>query len=277
MSRGVGAVEAIQSMLLEWATPALVALTQLGDVWFYFLLLPPLYWFGSAQGWFRHRDDAALLVGVSLSAFALVVALKGFFALERPPSTLQLQAHYGSGFGFPSGHALGSTAVYGGIAVLLDRWRRSTRLAAAAVIVAVVSFTRVALGVHYLVDVVAGVAVGALVVVGVLRLGRERAAYSLWVAVAFGVLAVVTSGVTADAVTALGGAVGAAVAWAWVENRPTHVNHDVSAALGVGALVVLGSLKAAQYVYFEELLPVVLAVNVVVLAGIVALPGVHRQ
>ncbi len=263
-------------MLPEWATPVLVALTQLGDVWFYFLLLPPLYWFGTASGWFRDREDAALLVGASLSAFALVVALKGLFALPRPPLAVQLDPHYGSGYGFPSGHALGSTAVYGGIAVLLDKWRRSARLAAAAAVVAVVSFTRVALGVHYLVDVVAGVAVGAVVVAGVLRLGRERAAYGLWIAVAFGALAVVTSGITADAVTALGGAAGAAVAWTWVEDRPPEIDHDVEVLLGVGALVVLGGLKAAQYVYFAEQLPVVLAVNVVVLAGIVALPGVHR-
>lgn len=273
MSRGVGAVEVVQSALPEWMTPVLVALTQLGDVWFYFLLLPPLYWFGTARGWFRDRHDAALLVGVSLSAFALVVALKGFFALPRPPMELQLEAHYGSGYGFPSGHALGSTAVYGGTAVLLDRGRRSTRLAAAAVIVAVVSFTRVALGVHYLVDVLAGFAVGAAFLAAALALTARRVNYGFALAAAIALAGFAIAGPTEDAVGALAATFGALVGWDVVGRREAleaHV-HPVAGALALGAL----GGAAAYTLQVDAAVPVVAATHAVAGAAFVALPAIQ--
>ena len=66
---------------------------------------------------------------------------------------------------FPSGHALESTAVYGGLALTLGRRlrRRCPRAVVFALGVALpllIGFSRVYLSVHYLTDVLAGWAAG---------------------------------------------------------------------------------------------------------------------
>jgi len=68
----------------------------------------------------------------------------------------------GHGPGFPSGHALGTTMVWGGVALILDQGTRRARAAVAGTVVALVSLSRLVLGVHYAVDVVVGVALGLL-------------------------------------------------------------------------------------------------------------------
>ncbi|WP_435063533.1 phosphatase PAP2 family protein [Halobaculum sp. EA56] len=151
-------------------------LTQLGDAWFLYLGLGLLYWLGDRRLAANPRRVGATLVAVGLGALAVTVGLKSFFALPRPPGAAEAtapawlptllrgvyaNAATGDGFGFPSGHAIGSTMVYGGLATFLDVWDRRTRLRVAAAVVTVVALTRVVLGVHYLVDVAVGVAVGA--------------------------------------------------------------------------------------------------------------------
>jgi undecaprenyl-diphosphatase len=80
----------------------------------------------------------------------------------RPPAMYNLTGF--SGASFPSGHAATAAATYAAIALLVGR-RRSQRtkalLAAAAAAIAVgVATTRVLLGVHWLTDVLAGLAIG---------------------------------------------------------------------------------------------------------------------
>jgi len=72
---------------------------------------------------------------------------------------------FSDGYGFPSGHATVSTVVYVGLASILTIWDQRRRYFVAGVVVAVVSFTRLALGLHYLVDVLAGMALGGTVLV----------------------------------------------------------------------------------------------------------------
>lgn len=68
-------------------------------------------------------------------------------------------------FSFPSGHAMGSTVLYGALAAIMIwpmrqfRWRIAT-VCAAALLVALICFSRIYLGVHYLSDVVAGCLAG---------------------------------------------------------------------------------------------------------------------
>jgi membrane-associated phospholipid phosphatase len=62
-------------------------------------------------------------------------------------------------FGFPSGHASGSVALWGGLAVLFrNRWLAWL----APLLISLTAFTRVYLGVHFLADVLGGVLLGAL-------------------------------------------------------------------------------------------------------------------
>lgn len=70
-------------------------------------------------------------------------------------------------FSFPSGHAMGSTLLYGALAAIMIwpmrqwRWRVAT-VGAVALLVATICFSRVYLGVHYLSDVVAGCLAGVV-------------------------------------------------------------------------------------------------------------------
>jgi membrane-associated phospholipid phosphatase len=70
-----------------------------------------------------------------------------------------------SGYSFASGHTIGATLLYGQLALFVvpaiknRRWRMVT-IAAATLFVLLVGFSRVALGVHYLTDVLAAICLG---------------------------------------------------------------------------------------------------------------------
>lgn len=112
------------------------------------------------------RARMALVVAVALiAASVLTDAAKDWVARPRPPDPV---ADAG-GYGFPSGHTLNSTVAYG-IATVLA-WRsslpRGVRVGLVAALVALIAFvglSRVALGVHYPSDVVAGWLIGTALV-----------------------------------------------------------------------------------------------------------------
>ncbi|WP_126663825.1 phosphatase PAP2 family protein [Haloterrigena salifodinae] len=212
MSRGIGVLPQIQELVPEWAALLVALLTQLGDVWFLVLLVGVVYWLRPDD-----REDAAVLVGLMLAGFSLVTALKYAFALPRPGQPLaELEAlgplarslyeatGTADGYGFPSGHAVLTTVVYGGLARRLSIGTARQRAAAAATVVSLVSASRIALGVHYLVDVVAGVAVGVTFLVVANRLTAryptDQQTVAFAIAVAVGVVALATSGAAIDAV-----------------------------------------------------------------------------
>lgn len=93
-----------------------------------------------------------------------------------------------STYSFPSGHTSGVTLFYGYLACLLvahmaSRGRRAAVIAAAMAMVALVGFSRIYLGAHYLTDVLAGAAEGlawlAICITTVSTLRRRRAARGL--------------------------------------------------------------------------------------------------
>ncbi|WP_229069881.1 phosphatase PAP2 family protein [Actinoplanes sp. DH11] len=107
----------------------------------------------------RRRPRPALyLIVTGAGAMVLDPSLKALIGRLRP--VVEVPVATAPGNSFPSGHALGSMVVYGMIVlVFLPAIRRRWRpffIGAAAVIVAAVGFTRVALGVHYVSDVLAG-------------------------------------------------------------------------------------------------------------------------
>jgi undecaprenyl-diphosphatase len=110
----------------------------------------------------RRLLDAALLPLVLGGAELLNLVLKLAFHRQRPEVAF---VHLGT-YSFPSGHAMISTAAYGAFAYLL--WGRlgsgrvrAAAVAATALLVGVISFSRLYLGEHYLSDVLAGIAGGA--------------------------------------------------------------------------------------------------------------------
>lgn len=124
----------------------------------------------------RQLQDLAMLAVVP-AGMLLNVGLKHLFQRPRPVLEEPL-VHLGT-FSFPSGHAVASTVFYGALCMLVFLHARSagTRALAAlaaAAMVLLVAFSRIYLGAHYLSDVVAGVCVGMLCVLSVLRLARRR-------------------------------------------------------------------------------------------------------
>ena len=105
--------------------------------------------------------DAALLPVVLGGAEVLNLVLKLSFHRARPEFAF---VHLDT-YSFPSGHAMISTAAYGALAYLAwSRLRtggqRFILLAVTVVLLALIGFSRLYLGVHYLSDVLAGVAGG---------------------------------------------------------------------------------------------------------------------
>lgn len=186
MSRGIGGVDAIQELIPDWLAVIIAVVTQLGDVWFLVLVLSLVYW---SQR--RVQDDVAMVGGLFVAGLGTYRAMKEVLKLPRPdeppldPDLLpwgieQLWAltAEASGYGFPSGHATNATVVYVGLAVVLPIGTRRQRLGVAAGLVSVVGVSRVVLGVHYVVDIVAGAALGLAIVGAGLRvlpgLARDR-------------------------------------------------------------------------------------------------------
>lgn len=258
--RDLGLVEWFRELLTPVVTDAVYVVTQLGDTWLLLVVLALFYWFGP------DRRRGALAAGLAVGSLALVAGLKAWFALSRP----DLAVVAVDGYGFPSGHALGSTVVWGSLAVLADGvWTRRRRVAGAGGVVAAVSASRVALGVHYAGDVLAGVAVGvAFLVVGFrVARGDPLRAFALAAALA---LAALGAGATADGVAALGAALGGAAAWRYA----APLDRPVRPATAVGALVVLGGLWAVVTAV-EPALPLVLFANAVAVGGLLGLPAVE--
>lgn len=109
------------------------------------------------------RDVLVLLTSVT-GAGLLVTALKVLVQRPRPDFIEPLiQA---GGYSFPSGHATTSTALYFTLALLASGWvkrweMRIYILLGGLALIAVIGFSRLYLGVHYLSDVLAGFALGA--------------------------------------------------------------------------------------------------------------------
>jgi len=96
----------------------------------------------------------------------LNLLLKEAFQRARPSLFTEVATLHS--YSFPSGHAMASAAVYGGVAVLMGRadpaHARRYHLGA-AVLVLLIGMSRVYLGVHWFTDVLAGFAAGLFVLI----------------------------------------------------------------------------------------------------------------
>lgn len=108
-----------------------------------------------------HNETVAFVAIVALGEMLITNGLKLLVARERPDVMRFVHA---SGYSFPSGHSSAAAAAWAAAALVLSRNRtRRTRasLGAVAVLVAVaVAASRALLGVHWLTDVIAGLAIG---------------------------------------------------------------------------------------------------------------------
>jgi membrane-associated phospholipid phosphatase len=145
-----------------WGTVLMRAVTDLGSS---AMLIAVAV--GAGLLWHRRTGTwrpLSLLVGAYVGAWVLQRTIKLLTQVPRPPATDAVGVF--SGYAFPSGHATDAAAVYGMLAVLLAAAfpRRSAKAAlwtVAVVVVGLVGLSRIYLGGHWLIDVLAGLAVGA--------------------------------------------------------------------------------------------------------------------
>lgn len=127
--------------------------------------------------WRRHRFRLMAFLIVTAAAGGLIDSIvKILVNRDRPNLANPIIPLHGKSF--PSGHAMSSTIVYGALLLIFfpvipKRWRAPS-IWGVAILVAAIGTSRLALGVHYITDVVGGVLLGAA------WLAMSTAAFSIW-------------------------------------------------------------------------------------------------
>lgn len=117
---------------------------------------------------YRRAFAAAFGLAVSvLGGGAAALLLKEIVHRTRPE--VAFQAYRETGFSFPSGHATLAAASYGFLIYLVWRmmpagYKRNATIALLSALIALIAFSRLYLGVHYLSDVLGGLLLGGLFV-----------------------------------------------------------------------------------------------------------------
>ncbi|UWG49963.1 Membrane-associated phospholipid phosphatase [Halalkaliarchaeum sp. AArc-CO] len=238
MSRGLGVTVALREFLPEWATILFAAVSVLGDLTVIVPVLGVLYLVDVAESLRQSdgrageealcSDRTAFIVATVFGGLALIVLLKATFALPRPPA--ELHAITPSEHGFPSGHTMAATVFWGALALWTTLGRRHLRFGVAASAILLVGASRLALGVHYLVDVIASVGFGVGYLVGIAYVTQLRPRRAFAVAIGVALFATAASGGETRALLATAGTIGAAGGWQLVE-RPA-VKRRIVGAIG---------------------------------------------
>jgi undecaprenyl-diphosphatase len=143
----------------RWSTEVLDRLTDLGGTGYLAIIAAVVAAYDYVR--YRNRNVVLFLIIVLVGVATINNALKLVIERERPDVTHLVGS---SGSSFPSGHSAAAAAAWFAFALVLGRFssRRNRALlaAAAAIVTFVVASSRALLGVHWLTDVVAGVAVG---------------------------------------------------------------------------------------------------------------------
>ncbi|MEA2452417.1 MAG: hypothetical protein QOG04_1127 [Actinomycetota bacterium] len=165
--------------LHDWVkdSPWLVTLMEIvsffgGPPWFYLLT-------GLSALWLWRNGHTRLAL------FLVVTGLVGSFIdsivkilVDRPRPSLVAPVATAHGKSFPSGHSMSSMVGYGSLLLvflpMFDKPRRRWVAAGAVLLVLAIGFSRLALGVHYITDVLGGYALGLA------WLAASTAAFSIW-------------------------------------------------------------------------------------------------
>lgn len=112
--------------------------------------------------WLSGRRRAAVLVASAMAAAAVVEATVKL-AVDRARPVFVHAVSHAAGASFPSGHAMTSFVAFGLLAMLVPRAVKLPTAVIAVSAIALVGFSRIALGVHYVSDVLGGWLLGAAV------------------------------------------------------------------------------------------------------------------
>lgn len=262
-------LRAVSTTIREVTPPAIdsafAVITELGGLAFILIVLSVLYWL-------EDRQATATVIGYVLVALSLTVVLKAVFELPRPPESVRLVAVNPGSYGFPSGHAITSTVVYGGLVLTRENaweWRYALL---AAVLVALIGLSRVVIGVHFLGNVLVGHAIGLVLLGGLwVTVGRRADQACLVAAVVTG-LGLLGTSVGSYALLGFGASLGGIVAF--------HSTHDVrlprpSGFVETVPFVAIGLAFAGGTFYVARIVtivPVIVLSGAVLVAGVVLLP-----
>lgn len=146
---------AVNIWFQQFSSPVLdqffLLVTALGNELAYTLLLPALYWLTDRRK--VHQVALVFLVSMALNGI-----LKEWLALPRPsPADGVLPIARETSPGFPSGHAQGSSTLWTALALA---YGTPFLAGLAVVLIVLICLSRLYLGVHYLADVLGGLALG---------------------------------------------------------------------------------------------------------------------
>jgi undecaprenyl-diphosphatase len=168
-----GIIDAVRAPVLRDLLSPLRAITELGSTGGVVAVAGIAFAFAAAIGPWRHGVIAALTILLaSIANSAMKVAIRR----DRPEILDPLVVE--RGFSFPSGHSALGMVAYGILAVLVSRSRlpqpwRTVIVVALGALVALIGISRIWLGVHYPTDVLAGWAVGGVIVLAFATLTRR--------------------------------------------------------------------------------------------------------
>jgi membrane-associated phospholipid phosphatase len=166
----------LQSFAAPWLDTAMTWVTDLGSEEAYIALVVIVYLGVDAR--IGQRLGVLLLISFFVNQYA-----KGWFDTPRPfaldPEIVRTEraAAGALGAGFPSGHAQSSSTFWIYAAALIGRaWFWPVAL----LIVALVSVSRLYLGVHLPIDVLAGLAIGLALVIAAVLIDRSGLVLARW-------------------------------------------------------------------------------------------------
>jgi len=282
-----GAVEAARNLVPPSLAFPVALLSLLGSVYIVVPVVVSSYWFGD-----RYRGIT--WIGYILGGYSIMNISKGWVGAARPDVAppvavdsfpIVLRQIYASTIeiptaSFPSGHVMMAIMFWGLLAVELDiDMSAPARWTAVATIVVLVAFSRVALGVHFVGDVVGGALIGLAYLGGATLLFRrvgQQPRVTLGVAVALGVVGIPFVGFHLNALSILTASSGALLAWelATPPRQPWPRNRTGGKYALTGILCMLGAAAVVPVLGPEH--PILLVVAGVVLATVVGMPELTR-
>jgi membrane-associated phospholipid phosphatase len=145
---------------MPWAELFFRGVTVLGSEYFYVVLIA--IWF-----WAVDKREAMLAVFVLIVSVVSSYWLKIIFKNPRPPVTNWLSGVHAPNYSLPSAHAQNSMVMWGWMGLKSRRWWMGVL---SVTLIGLVGLSRVYIGVHWLGDVVAGWAVGILILIAMWKL-----------------------------------------------------------------------------------------------------------
>ncbi len=150
--------DAVQSFHPDWFT----RLMHYVSLVFEPALLTGVCLFVAAVLFHRKRRDLAAKLIVLSAGNILTPLLKGIFARPRPDASLVQVLIPESGYSFPSGHAVGIVLFLAVLLVLTHESKRWWAWTIGIILAALVGYSRIFLGVHWVTDVLFGYLVAGL-------------------------------------------------------------------------------------------------------------------